>query len=439
MELAQIHGPDGAGEALVVRLTKLAAHPGSAAESEPDSPSLDSPVGTGPSPDTVLKVLLVEDDPGDAMLLRMALRENGEERFQIATVTTLAAALAHMAREMADVVLLDLTLPDSAGMETVARLQAAVPDVPVVVMTGASDPRLAGQSLTLGAQDYLVKGDASGAMVVRAIRYAIGRMKTQIERQSLIVRLKQEQAAMRRELDAACRMQMDLLPGGRAIDDLLGALDLTVESYFQPSSAIGGDLWGCLEVPGKQVGFFSFDFSGHGVGAALNVFRLHALIREHGALSKDPAAMLASLNQLLTTLLSRGQFATMWLGIIDPGRDELVWSAAGHPPPVLIHPDHSFELLDTRGTPLGASREAKYHNRRVPFPRGSCLFTYSDGLTEAQDATGEMIDEAGLIALLAASRCAAGGVDLPGFLDRFFAAIQPPLMDDLTIVSIKRL
>jgi phosphoserine phosphatase RsbU/P len=336
------------------------------------------------------------------------------------------------------VVLLDLTLPDSSGMETISHIQQAAPQLPTVVMTGASDPRFAGRALALGAQDYLVKGDASGPMVARAIRYAISRMHTQIERQSLIVRLKQEQAAMREEMDAARRMQLDLLPTEKVVGARLAELDLTVDSYFQPSSGIGGDLWGCLELSGSRMGFYAFDFSGHGVSAALNVFRLHTLIRERAGFVEEPAEMLSSLNQVLANLLTRGQYATMWLGMVDVATDELVWSAAGHPPPVLVRGDGTFEMLDTQGVPLGAALSATYHNRRVSFPRGASLFTYSDALIEAQRPDGEMLEEADLIALLEASRGPAGAIDLPSLLNRFFQSVQLPLTDDLTIVSIRR-
>lgn len=388
-----------------------------------------------PSEATV-RVLLVEDFPADAKLVSLALHETPDQHFVITHAVTLHHALAVLANAVVDVVLLDLSLPDSEGVTTVRRLRDAAPLVPVVVMTGNSDPAFARQALEAGAQDYLVKGDDPGPVVARTIRYAIMRMSAQIDREALIRRLEAEQAALRRELDAARAMQFNLLPRPDRVDPRLRELGLAVEACFEPSSGIGGDLWGMADCGGNRMAFFSFDFSGHGISAALNVFRLHTLMDEHGPSADDPAATLALLNQSLKGLLAPGQYATMFLGILDTQRDELVWSAAGHPEPALLSPDGTISLLDTRGTPLGAIAGATYHNRRIAFPRGASLFLYSDALTEAVDQDGRMLGEDTLMALLR-GQC-RDGLRLERLLQDFFALARPPVEDDLTAVHIQR-
>ncbi len=398
-----------------------------------------------PMGDTV-RVLLVEDYPADAKLVSLALHETPDQQFLITHSATLRDALAVLGNATVDVVLLDLSLPDSSGVATVTRLRDAAPQVPVVVMTGNSDPAFARQAMEAGAQDYLVKGDDSGPVVARTIRYAIMRMSAQIDRESLIRRLESEQRALRRELDAARAMQFNLLPRPDQADPRLRQLGLAVEACFEPSSGIGGDLWGMADCGGDRMAFFSFDFSGHGISAALNVFRLHTLMDEHRPVADDPAATLALLNQSLKGLLAPGQYATMFLGILDTGRDELVWSAAGHPEPALIGPDGSISLLDTRGTPLGAVAGATYLNRRIAFPCGASLFLYSDALTEAVDQDDRMLGEHTLMALLRGAaqggglRGAAqgGGLRLDALLQDFFALARQPIEDDLTAVHIQR-
>jgi diguanylate cyclase (GGDEF)-like protein/PAS domain S-box-containing protein len=124
---------------------------------------------------SALTVLVVEDNPGDARLVELYLREDPARPFKVVKAARLSEGLAALQAQPIDVVLLDLSLPDSFGMDSLARLRAASPSIPVVVLTGTSDEGLALEALRQGAQDYLVKGQGDGELVRRAIRYAIGR------------------------------------------------------------------------------------------------------------------------------------------------------------------------------------------------------------------------------------------------------------------------
>jgi diguanylate cyclase (GGDEF)-like protein/PAS domain S-box-containing protein len=124
-------------------------------------------------------VLLVEDNPGDARLLREMFNEQGPADTQLTHVASMAEAEQYLAAQPVDIVLLDLGLPDARGLETVRRARTAAPHVTLVVLTGLDDELLAAQSLQEGAQDYLVKGqnDTHGSArgLLRALRYAVER------------------------------------------------------------------------------------------------------------------------------------------------------------------------------------------------------------------------------------------------------------------------
>jgi len=126
-------------------------------------------------------VLIVEDNPGDARLVSLYLREDYQAPFTVLLAGQLSEAMAVLARNHVDVVLLDLSLPDSFGLDTLARLRSAAPLVPVVVLTGTNDEELALAALRQGAQDYLVKGVGDGDLVRRAARYAIERSRVDQE------------------------------------------------------------------------------------------------------------------------------------------------------------------------------------------------------------------------------------------------------------------
>jgi len=121
------------------------------------------------------RVLLIEDNPDDALLIREALAEAGEAPLALEHLDRLSAGLERLAQGGIDLVLLDLSLPDSHGLDTLATVNARAPSVPVVVLTGRDDAELATQALRLGAQDYLVKGQTDSNLLERSLRYAVER------------------------------------------------------------------------------------------------------------------------------------------------------------------------------------------------------------------------------------------------------------------------
>ena len=135
-----------------------------------------------------IDVLIVEDNPGDARLVVEMLKEESSSRFNLKQAATVRDACDHLNGEHPiDVVLLDLSLPDESGLDTVRRIVATAGAASVVVMTGAGDDELGRAAMHEGAQDYLVKGQVDGRMLRRALRYAIERhqMKRQLESLSL--------------------------------------------------------------------------------------------------------------------------------------------------------------------------------------------------------------------------------------------------------------
>lgn len=135
-----------------------------------------------------VRVLLVEDDSGDVLLLRESL-EDSPLKLVVTNVTRLSDALAILGEKTFDLIIADLSLPDSRGINTFQQLNERAPQTPVVVLSGSDDERLALQTVEMGAQDYLVKGQVDQALLVRSIRYAIRRAeaeKTIQEERSLL-------------------------------------------------------------------------------------------------------------------------------------------------------------------------------------------------------------------------------------------------------------
>ncbi|GAA6623101.1 ATP-binding protein [Scytonema sp. NUACC26] len=125
--------------------------------------------------DTSIRILLVEDSPSDAKLLQQTLSRLGGERWRVSHFERLGDAIDACSNKGFDIALLDLSLPDSEGVNTVAEFHAAAPDIPIVVLTGFDNEEIALQSVAKRAQDYLVKGQITPQLLGRAIRYAIER------------------------------------------------------------------------------------------------------------------------------------------------------------------------------------------------------------------------------------------------------------------------
>ncbi|MCC5655945.1 response regulator [Nostoc sp. XA010] len=124
-----------------------------------------------------IKVLLVEDNPGDVFLLQELLKEVTTVVVDLSPVERLSEALNYLAKEFFDVILLDLSLPDSQGLETFVIAHHQAKATPIIVLTGINDETLATRAMQEGAQDYLVKGQVTGDLLVRSMRYAIERQR----------------------------------------------------------------------------------------------------------------------------------------------------------------------------------------------------------------------------------------------------------------------
>lgn len=135
----------------------------------------------------LLRVLLVEDNDGDARLIQIALSETAahhrsDVQFALERARRLGDAVSGARASAPDVALLDLNLPDSHGVESFSRLRGAVPDLPIVVLSGLGDEDVGAQCVREGAQDYLAKGSVDAPVLARALRFAVERRRAERER-----------------------------------------------------------------------------------------------------------------------------------------------------------------------------------------------------------------------------------------------------------------
>ncbi|MEH2135101.1 hybrid sensor histidine kinase/response regulator [Nostoc sp.] len=179
-----------------------------------------------------IKVLLVEDNPSDVFLLQEFLKEVTTVVVDLMPVERLSEAINYLAKEIFDVILLDLSLPDSQGLETFVIAHHQAKATPIIVLTGINDETLAIRAMQEGAQDYLVKGQVTGDLLVRSMRYAIERQRAddalRHSEERFRVALKNSPIFVYNQDMELCYTWVYNPPSGLTVEEILGKQDLDI-------------------------------------------------------------------------------------------------------------------------------------------------------------------------------------------------------------------
>ena len=331
-------------------------------------------------------VLVVEDMAANRKLVKAMLEMMG-----VGTVETARdgqEGLERLPAVLPDMIILDIMMPRMDGLEFLGHLRAdpVHGDIPVLVATALNDKADRAAAFDVGASDYLAKPLDQQEFTARVSVHLRTRM--------LVGRLRRYQERLGRDLEAAQSMQMDLLPSTATMTLLEQTYNLCLSSVFRSSSELGGDLWGAIPLDANRFGLYLVDFSGHGIAAAINTFRLHMMMEKKRDVADDPAALLGRINGALLNVLQRGQFATMSYAVFDMAAQRVTFASASAPAPAHRLPAGGTRLLPVNSLPLGFLPDATYENVEIAFPPGSGLLLYSDGLSEAVDGDGHYLGEA---------------------------------------------
>ncbi len=232
-----------------------------------------------------IRVLLIEDNPGDARLIRELLTESQSATFTLEWRDRLDAGLKVLTEDGADMVLADLGLSDSQGLDTYQKLHAEFPELPIVVLSGLDDESMAVKAVRDGAQDYLVKGRIDGKLLARSIRYAIERKKSEDELRDANTKLRnlyinlqsareEERTSIAREIHdelgqimTAIKMDIAWMKGKYSdhkeifekTSSILSLIDATIKSIKKICTALRPDIlehlgtWGGNSVAGRRI------------------------------------------------------------------------------------------------------------------------------------------------------------------------------------------
>lgn len=375
------------------------------------------------------RVLLVEDDPGDAFLVQELLAEV-DPGIALTVAGSVAEAVERGLLGPADCVLLDLNVPGSSGLDGLRDILAADPVAAVCVLTGLDDEHLGIAAVGGGAQDYLVKGKADGAVLIRAIRYAVERRRAE----SSLLRLREEQLVAAESV----RLERGLLPS-----PLLAGSRVRARSFYHSGRAravLGGDFFDAVRGSSGTVHAIVGDVCGHGPDEAALGALLRVSWRALVLAGVEEAQLLPNLQAVLVSERPDPTlFTTVCTVAIGPGPDgcdEALVRLAGHPPPIALRPEPVSRPLRA-GLPLGILETTEWTPDRMSLEADWALLLYTDGLIEGRGSEpGQRLWEDGLLALLIEEKA----TDLDALPARLVERAQElnggPLVDDVAILLL---
>ena len=410
-------------------------HPGAGPGFGPGGPAPDlpprpvaEPTEAEPVATSGWRLLLVEDDDGDAILVRELLAD-GLPGVLVERVSTLADAVRR-APEV-ECVLLDVGLPDAEGTKGVELVTAAAPQAAVVVLTGADSERLGVASVMAGAQDYLVKGRVDDQLLVRSVRYAIERQRA--------ARLSRDLFEAERRRAENTRVERALTP-----TPVIRSDDVAIKMRYRArreGSELGGDFIDAVELPDGELHLLIGDVAGHGPDEAALAARLRSAWRALTIAGLGQVEVISTLDTFIRTEWHAVTFATVCTLVVEPNRASGRMILAGHPPPILVGEDAAVVGDGAYGPLLGVLPDPSWQPVDVAFDPGTTLLLYTDGLIEARAAPGSD-RRLGIEALLAIvadfHRSGATGYEL---LDGLLAEAQRrnggALTDDVALCLVR--
>jgi len=370
-----------------------------------------------------VRILLVEDDDADAILVEENLRDAGLDA-DVRRARTLDEAVGRLD---VDCVLLDLGLPDALGLGALRRMLAAGSPA-IVVLTGLAGGDIGLQALAQGAQDYLVKGEVDAATLGRAVRYAVVRRQ-----------LEDTNRALYRSLVRAAdshRLERALLPTPRVRD---ARLDVQVGYRAGRDGLLGGDFFDVVEVPDGRVLALVGDVCGHGPDEAALGATLRTAWRTLVLVGTPVAEIFPLLERVLDAERARPEvFTTASMLVVSADRTSADLYLAGHPGPLLLGPPSVPLPTTTRGRALGVPASGGWLPVRLELGPRWRVMLYTDGILEATVlGTRARIGSEGLIELVDEALTAAGPVAVVDvLLDHVRTVHGGELVDDTAVVAL---
>ena len=254
-----------------------------------------------------------------------------------------------------------------------------------------------------------------------------------VELERAVERRTAQVAMQEQELERAREIQSSLLP--KEIPQLAG---YEVAGAWQPALTVSGDYYDVLRLDGHRLGICIADVAGKGVSAALLMANVQAAVRAFADSSGSPAEMCRKVNALLHENVATGKFVTFLYGVLDAEKRSFRYCNAGHLPPIVFS-EGEARIVDGGGAVLGVFPSWNYEDLAIELKAGDRLLLFTDGITEAADASGQEFAETGIAQFVKANSALAAKELNSRLLKRVTEFCQAQFHDDATVLVIAAL
>jgi phosphoserine phosphatase RsbU/P len=337
----------------------------------------------------VPRTLIADDQPDVRAALRLLLKGAG---YQTEAADSPKAVLDAIQQQKFDLVLMDLnyardTTSGKEGLDLISRIQAVDHELPIVVMTAWATVDLAVDAMRLGVRDFVQK-PWENSRLLRKLRTHIEQGQARRRQQDHEAQARLRDRQLKLEMDEAREIQRGLMP--RRMPALHG---FSIASAWQPAREVSGDYLAAFKFNESHAALCVADVAGKGFPAALLMSNMQAALKSLASEIISPSELCVKLNQLMCGNTPLRKFISCFYGDLDVAGQKLTFTNAGHNPPLLMRANGECSLLEDGGRVIGAFPDSDYTQREIQFHSGDKLLLFTDGVTEARDASGEEFGE----------------------------------------------
>jgi len=366
------------------------------------------------------RVLVADDQQDVVAAIRMLLRGVG---LDVDPATSIQEVRSRLDSQSYDLVLMDLnyardTTSGREGLDLLKEIHDRDRLLPVIVMTGWGSIDTAVEAMRRGARTFVHKPWDNHTLTETVCREI---EEGRAQRQS-------DKLAANEQADAQA-IQRALLP-----PSLPSMPGVSLAARWEPAKAFGGDCYDALRLTDTHLAISIADVCGKGLPAALLMSNLLASLRAFAASERSPRDVVTSVNRALCRQKDVRRFVTLFYALYDSATRVLIYTNAGHNPPLVLRRDGSCERLASGGMVTGIFNDGAYEEGMITLGPGDRLVLFTDGITEARSRSGDEFDDAGLLRTL--DRCR--NLDAQATVDAIFTDVGAfaggPLEDDATAV-----
>lgn len=380
------------------------------------------------------KILIVDDMKFNILSLEGVLKSEGYTNIYKAMTGKEALKIVEEARP--DIVLLDVFLPDIDGTKICEKIRSkpANQNTRIIMQSSHTHPEQKKIAFDLGANDFINKPFEPTELLAR--------VKIQIDQQILYSKLLESSQRLSEELDQAKDLLTDLLPSEDLLSEIEKTSNVNIATYYQSSSELGGDFYNFYNLQDNGFLVYLWDFSGHGIKACINTFRLHSLINSKIEIHTLPLNdFLKSVSNLVYHTSSPANYATMICCKYIPEERVLKYTSAACPAPILLSfKNDAYLKLESSGFPIGITNDAEYAKNHVSTADWDVLILYSDALIESKRRDGSFVSIDEYAKFILTNKNSLKHLDSKSILELLLKKLNKEcaenIEDDLTLIVI---